>query len=79
MAFPTRGRCSRPSTITVALSVILHGLTSVPLVARYHRWYERHVAAQPEAEEAAPASLPRQRRQLGAADLSRLARGGRPD
>ena len=25
--------------VTVALSVILHGLTSVPLVAAYHRWY----------------------------------------
>jgi NhaP-type Na+/H+ or K+/H+ antiporter len=64
--------------VTVALSVMLHGLTSVPLVARYHRWYERHVAVTPEAEEAAPASMPRQRRQFSAADLERLARGGRP-
>ena len=66
-------------TVTVALSVILHGLTSAPLVARYHRWYERHVAAAPEAEEAAPASMPRQRRQFSAADLERLARSGRPE
>jgi NhaP-type Na+/H+ or K+/H+ antiporter len=65
--------------LTVALSVILHGLTSAPLVARYHSWYERHVAVAPEAEEAAPASMPRQRRQFGAADLARLARSGRPD
>ena len=65
--------------VTVGLSVILHGLTSVPLVARYHRWYERHVAATPEAEEAAPASMPRQRRQFSVADLERLARSDRPE
>jgi sodium/hydrogen antiporter len=65
--------------VTVALSVLLHGLTSVPLAARYHRWYERHVAVTPEAEEAAPASMPRQRRQFSAADLERLARAGRPE
>jgi sodium/hydrogen antiporter len=65
--------------LTVALSVVLHGLTSAPLVARYHRWYERHVAATPEAAEAAPASLPRQRRQFSAADLARAARATRPE
>jgi sodium/hydrogen antiporter len=65
--------------VTVGLSVVLHGLTSVPFVARYHRWYERHVAVMPGAEEAAPASMPRQRRQFSAADLERLARGGRPE
>lgn len=63
--------------VTVALSVILHGLSSAPLVARYHRWYERHVAVRPEAPEAAPASMPRLRRQLSAADLERLLRGDR--
>ncbi len=51
--------------VTVSLSVVLHGLTSVPLVGVYHRWYEAHAAANPEAEEAAPATMPRQRRQLG--------------
>ena len=76
---PDQGTLLATVTTTVALSVILHGLTSAPLVARYHRWYERHVATQPQAEEAAPASLPRGRRQFGAADLARLARGGRPD
>jgi sodium/hydrogen antiporter len=65
--------------VTVALSVILHGLTSVPLVKRYHSWYERHIAATPQAEEAAPASVPRQRRQFSAADLERFARAGRPE
>ena len=47
----------------MALSVVLHGLTSAPLVARYHRWYEGHVAVRPEAAEAAPATMPRLRRQ----------------
>jgi NhaP-type Na+/H+ or K+/H+ antiporter len=65
--------------VTVGLSVILHGITSVPFVARYQRWYERHVASRPQAEEAAPASLPRQRRQFGLADLERLACAGRSE
>ena len=76
---PEQNTLLATGTVTVALSVILHGLTSAPLVARYHRWYERHVAAAPEAEEAAPASMPRQRRQFSAADLERLARSGRPE
>jgi NhaP-type Na+/H+ or K+/H+ antiporter len=50
--------------VTVSLSVVLHGVTSVPLVAAYHRWYAAHTVANPEAEEAAPATVPRQRRQL---------------
>jgi sodium/hydrogen antiporter len=61
--------------VTVALSVILHGLTSAPFAARYHRWYERHVATRPEAPEAAAASMPRLRRQLSSADLARLRAG----
>jgi NhaP-type Na+/H+ or K+/H+ antiporter len=52
--------------VTVSLSVVLHGLTSVPLVAAYRRWYEAHAAANPQAEEAAPATMPRRRRQLPA-------------
>ncbi|MCU0302372.1 MAG: cation:proton antiporter [Candidatus Nanopelagicales bacterium] len=65
--------------VTVGLSVLLHGITSVPLVARYHRWYEQHVAATPQAEEAVPASLPRRRRQFTARDLERLVRADRPE
>ena len=59
--------------VTVALSVVLHGLTSVPLVAAYHRWYEAHTAANPKAEEAAPATVPRQRRQLDVTAIEKLA------
>ena len=66
--------------VTVALSVVLHGLTSAPLVARYHRWYERHVAIRPAAAEAAPATMPRLRRQVRASDVARLAgRDDQPD
>ena len=39
--------------VTVALSVVLHGLTSAPLVSAYHRWYESHAEAHPAAAEAA--------------------------
>ncbi len=57
--------------VTVALSVVLHGLSSVPLVRVYHRWYEAHTDVHPAAAEAAPATMPRQRRHLPAADLLR--------
>ena len=50
-------------TCTVALSVVAHGLTSAPLVRIYHRWYERHTAVRPQAEEAAATAAPRFRRQ----------------
>jgi NhaP-type Na+/H+ or K+/H+ antiporter len=62
--------------VTVALSVLLHGLTSVPFVRAYHRWYEAHAEAHPAAVEATPATMPRQRRHLSAAELLRL-RGGK--
>jgi sodium/hydrogen antiporter len=48
--------------VTVALSVILHGLTSVPFVALYRRWYEGHAAEHPAAEETLPVTMPRGRR-----------------
>ncbi|POH64344.1 sodium:proton antiporter [Cryobacterium zongtaii] len=50
--------------VTVALSVILHGLTSVPLVAAYHRWYTAHSAQHPGAAEAVQATMSRRRRHL---------------
>ena len=50
--------------VTVGFSVFLHGLTSVPLVARYHQWY---LAEDTEADEAEdkPTRVPRRRGQLG--------------
>ena len=61
--------------VTVALSVVLHGLTSAPLVSAYHRWYESHREAHPAAAEAAPATMPRRRRQFTASDVERFQRG----
>ncbi len=40
--------------LTILLSVFLHGLSSVPLVAAYSRWYVAHVAQHPGAPEAQP-------------------------
>ena len=65
--------------VTVALSVVLHGLSSAPLVAAYHRWYATHTRANPEAEEAAPATLPRRRRHFDAAARERSAGRSSPD
>jgi NhaP-type Na+/H+ or K+/H+ antiporter len=64
--------------VTVALSVVLHGLTSVPFVGAYHRWYESHARAHPAAAEAVPATMPRRRRQLTTADLEALRTDDRP-
>jgi len=50
-------------TVTVAFSVIAHGLSSTPLVGVYHRWYAAHTGERPDAAEAAPAVAPRFRRQ----------------
>ena len=65
--------------VTVALSVVLHGLTSVPLVGAYHRWYEAHAAGHPTAEETAPATMPRRRRQLDAAGIRGMRRDHGPE
>jgi sodium/hydrogen antiporter len=51
--------------VTVGLSVFLHGLTSVPLVASYHRWYAAKSVGHPSAAEAKPTQVPRGRRRLG--------------
>ena len=61
--------------VTVGLSVFLHGLTSVPLVAAYQRWYAAHAEAHPTATEAAPTRVPRRstpgRPRRGGADAGR--------
>ncbi len=59
---------ARVVACTVALSVLAHGLSSVPLIASYRRWYEAHTAVRPEAEEAVPTVAPRFRRQPAADD-----------
>ncbi len=64
--------------VTVALSVLLHGLTSAPLVGVYHRWYESHAEAHPKAAEAVATTMPRLRRHLGAAGLEQRRVGERP-
>lgn len=50
--------------VTVALSILLHGLTSVPLVAAYQRWYVAKAANDPTVKESVPSTVPRRRRQL---------------
>lgn len=47
--------------MTILLSVFLHGLSSVPLVAVYGRWYAAHAAKQPRAAEATPTIMSRLR------------------
>ncbi|WP_353808638.1 cation:proton antiporter [Agromyces sp. SYSU T00194] len=50
--------------VTVALSILLHGLSSVPLVARYQSWWEAHRAGDPNAGESVDTAMPRARREL---------------
>lgn len=63
--------------VTVCLSVVLHGLTSVPLVSAYHRWYAALSAAHPGAAEATPTVVPRQRHHSGTGEKGFA--GGTPD
>ena len=56
--------------VTVGLSVFLHGLTAMPFIAAYHRWYAGQSAAGPAAAEARPTRLPRGRRQPGPDDAA---------
>jgi NhaP-type Na+/H+ or K+/H+ antiporter len=56
--------------VTVALSVIAHGITSVPLVKRYSSWYAARATEHPEAAEAVPAAMSRLRRQPAVVELT---------
>ena len=49
--------------LIILLSVFLHGLSSVPLVAAYSRWYAAHATQHPDAPEAKPTIMSRLRRQ----------------
>ncbi|MAP63353.1 MAG: sodium:proton antiporter [Microbacterium sp.] len=46
---------------TIALSIALHALSSVPLIDRYHRWAQHRASRDPLAAEAVPTALPRRR------------------
>lgn len=48
--------------VTVGLSVFLHGISAMPFIAIYHRWFESHRSDPRSAVEAEPAPMPRQRR-----------------
>jgi len=50
--------------VTVAFSILLHGLSSVPLVAVYHRWSAARTVTDPAAAEYVPTAVPRLRRQI---------------
>ncbi|MFD8542962.1 cation:proton antiporter [Streptomyces sp. NPDC059649] len=48
--------------VTIGLSVLLHGLSSVVLADRYGRWYERAAARRPALREGITDRLPGERR-----------------
>jgi sodium/hydrogen antiporter len=58
---PDRQRVLTTVMMTILLSVFLHGLSSVPLVSAYGRWYTAQVARHPNASEAKPTIMPRPR------------------
>ncbi len=58
-----RGLTSAMIFTAAGLAVFLHGLSSVPLVAAYSRWYAAQVAEPPSASEAKPTTMSRLRRQ----------------
>ncbi|MDZ8171452.1 cation:proton antiporter [Microbacterium xanthum] len=51
-----------PTVITtIALSIALHALTSVPFIGRFHRWAQQRASADPLAAEAIATDVPRRR------------------
>ncbi len=58
----------RVVAITVGLSVLLHGVSAVPLAERYGRWHEKAAAASPDLREGTPVPEPSTRRGLGLRD-----------
>ncbi|MFD8982780.1 cation:proton antiporter [Streptomyces sp. NPDC059564] len=57
----------RVVAITVGLSVLLHGVSAVPLAERYGRWHEKAAAASPDLREG-PVPEPRAPRGPGLGD-----------
>jgi NhaP-type Na+/H+ or K+/H+ antiporter len=60
---PNRQMLFTTVMLIILLSVFLHGLSSVPLVAAYSRWYAAHAAGHPDASEATPTIMSRLRHQ----------------
>jgi NhaP-type Na+/H+ or K+/H+ antiporter len=58
---PDRQRLLTTVMMIILMSVFLHGLSSVPLVSAYSRWYNAHVARNPSATEAKPTIMSRLR------------------
>ena len=65
--------------LTIVLSVFLHGISSVPLVAAYSRWYAARTTDDARTPEARPTRMSRPRRQPTEeeADAVRLPLGAR--
>ena len=59
---PDRQTLFTTVVLIILLSVFLHGLSSVPLVGAYSRWYATHLAQHPSASEAKPTIMSRLRR-----------------
>ena len=64
--------------LTILLSVFLHGLTSVPLVAAYSRWHAAGSATHPAAPEAKAVQMSRLRRQARIDETGGAATPGSP-
>jgi sodium/hydrogen antiporter len=64
--------------LTILMSVFLHGLCSVPLVAAYSRWYAAHEAKHPGASEATPTIVSRLRHHPTAEETEPVTARQRP-
>jgi sodium/hydrogen antiporter len=58
---PHAGTMLSATYATVALSVLLHGVTAAPLVRRYASWFGSHPAENRPAKESVPAETHRLR------------------
>jgi NhaP-type Na+/H+ or K+/H+ antiporter len=65
---PDRQRLLTTVMMTILLSVFLHGLSSIPLVSVYSRWYKAHLENHPSAPEAKPTIMSRLRHHPTAED-----------
>jgi NhaP-type Na+/H+ or K+/H+ antiporter len=64
--------------LIILLSVFLHGLSSVPLVAAYSRWYAAHAVNHPSASEAKPTIVSRLRHPFAQQETAPLTAQQRP-